>query len=192
MQGPLRTPSPFLWVSTLARRGVVPRVAGQRMQAFWSDVIPETRFITQGAGSTIGSVAVGGTATTRVTIARLRGSCFAHLDSGAITEGALVGIGLILVKEEAFTVGGVASMPSPLSDANQSWLWHQVIVLGPSVSATDDGGDMSRNARILIDSKAQRKMQAGDTLAFVSEVEITAGSPTVDLQAAVRFMALLP
>ena len=162
------------------------------MQAQWSNVIPETRGITQGAGKTLGSVAVGATALDRLTLARVRGSAYVHLDSGAVTEGALVGMGLIVVKAPAFTVGGVASMPGPLADVEQSWLWHQIFVLGPSVSATDDGGDMSRNARVIIDSKAQRKLQQEDTVAFVTEVTITAGSPTVDFQAACRFMVLIP
>ena len=83
-------------------------------------------------------------------------------------------------------------MPGPLTDANQSWVWHRMLTLGPAVTATDDGGDLSRNIQFEIDSKAQRKMQAEDTLAFVAEGIILAGTPTWDIMANARCMFLLP
>ena len=82
-------------------------------------------------------------------------------------------------------------MPTPLSDPEASWLWHNIMVLGPAVSATDDGGDISRNYRAEIDTKAMRKVQIGNELAFVWEGQILAGSPTFDGHAAARLMALL-
>ncbi len=102
-----------------------------------------------------------------------------------------VALGLIVVKSEAFSIGGVTALPGPLTDIEQSWLWHHIFTMGPAVSATDDGGDISRNSRVMIDSKAQRKMQSEDTLAFVVEATIEAGSPTFDVSAAVRFMVLM-
>ncbi len=113
------------------------------------------------------------------------------MDAGAALDTYELGLGLIVVKEEAFSTGGPTAMPSPLSDIEQSWVWHHIFTLGPAVVATDDGADMSRNVRIEIDSKAQRKMQVGDTLAFVWEGVVLTGTPTIDGFAAIRHMALL-
>ena len=160
------------------------------MQAFWSAFRLESKAITL-SGASLGTAA-GLTATGRLTIARIRGTAFAHLDAGAVLDAALCGVGIIVVKEEAFTIGGVTAMPGPLTDIEQAWIWHHMFTLGPAVVAADDGSDISRNDRVVIDSKAQRKMQAGDTLAFVFEVAVIAGSPSVDVYAAARVMALLP
>ena len=162
------------------------------MQAAWSPVVIEIRALAQGTQATIGSTATAALVTQRSTMARLRGSGYVHLDAGAALDSITVAIGIIVVKAEAFTVGGVASMPGPLTDIEQAWVWHRLLALGPAVSATDDGGDLSRNIQFEIDSKAQRKVQAGDAIAFVAEGVILAGSPTWDIQAHVREMALLP
>ena len=162
------------------------------MQAFWAAVVPEIRAVAQGSQPTLGATSVGITALDRITLARIRGRGFVHLDAGAALDSITVAIGLIVVKTEAFVTGGVTAMPGPLTDPEQSWVWHQLLPLGPAVSATDDGGDLSRNIQFEIDSKAQRKMQTEDTLAFVAEGAILAGSPTWDLQAHCRCMFLIP
>ncbi len=166
--------------------------AARRMQAAWGSVMVESRVVALGGGGSLGAVANGAVFTERVTIARIRGHGYIHLDAGAALDAYVMAVGLIIVKEEAFTVGGVGSMPIPFTDINQSWLWHGLFPLGPAVTATDDGGDMSRNVRFEIDSKAQRKVQAGDALAFVWEGRVSAGTPTADAFAATRHMALLP
>jgi len=164
---------------------------GRRMQARWGNVMVETRAVGS-AGATLGATTIGAAALTRLTIARIRGSAFCHLDAGAALDSMQVALGLIVVKDEAFTVGGVTSMPGPFTDIEQSWIWHHIFTMGPAVVAADDGADISRNDRVIIDSKGQRKIQEGDVLAFVWESETLAGSPTFDGQAAVRFMTLLP
>ncbi len=170
-----------------ARRSLV---SGPRRQGHWSDVVVETMQTALGAGAALGGVTFGALINVRETLVRVRGSAYVHLDAGAALDAQVVALGLIVVKAEAFSVGGVASMPGPLTDIEQSWLWHHIFVMGPAVTATDDGGDISRNSRIEIDSKAQRKVQAGDAVAFVWETTVNAGSPTIDGSAAVRLMFL--
>ncbi len=83
-------------------------------------------------------------------------------------------------------------MPNPFTDPEQSWLWHHIFTMGPAQSTGESGQDISRNDRVVIDSKAQRKLQAEETLAFVWESQTLAGSPTFDGFAACRFMVLIP
>jgi len=161
------------------------------MQAAWSPARVETRAVGS-AGATLGATAVGAAILERQTIVRIRGSAYCHMDAGAALDSMVVALGLILVKTEAFSIGGVTSMPGPLTDLEQSWIWHHLFVLGPAVVAADDGADISRNDRVSIDSKAMRKTQVGETLAFVWESVTLAGSPTFDGLATVRNMLLLP
>ena len=163
---------------------------GAKRQAFWSPVMVETRVVALGAAASLGATSVGETAQERLTLVRVRGEAFVTLDAGSVFDSMQVALGLIVVKTEAFVVGGAASMPGPITDIEQSWLWHHIFVMGPAVVAADDGADISRNVRVEIDGKAQRKMQAEETLAFVWEATILAGSPTIDGQAAVRSMFL--
>jgi len=164
---------------------------GRRMQAQWSPINVESRAVGS-SGATLGASSTGAAATVRQTLARIRGSAYCHLDAGAALDSMTVAVGIIIVKTEAFTVGGVTSMPGPLTDIEQSWIWHHIFTMGPAVSATDDGGDISRNDRVIIDSKAQRKFQVGEVLAIVWESVVLAGTPTFDGFASVRNMVLLP
>ena len=173
----------------MAGRRVVPVVRGKRMQAAWGPVNIRTR-ITGGTTPTLGSTSDAALFTERVTIARLRGSVYVHMDAGAALDTMEVALGLIVVKEPAFTAG-IASVPSPIVEIEQSWIWHHLFTMGPAVTATDDGGDISRNMRIEIDSKAQRKVQAGDILTFVWDTVILSGSPSFDGFASIRNMVLL-
>ncbi len=166
-------------------RVVVPA----KRQATWSTVIIESRALGIGTAKTLGVTAIGAAAGIRSTVARFRGSAYCHLDAGAALDTMTVALGLIIVKDTAFAAG-VASMPGPFSEPEASWIWHHIFSMGPAVTATDDGGDISRNDRVVIDSKAMRKIQDSETIAFVWEGQILAGSPTFDGYAAVRFLLL--
>ncbi len=135
--------------------------------------------------ASLGNQSVGVVANERLTIVRLRGHGFVHLDAGALLDSAVVGIGLIVSPTEAFTAG-VSSVPSPLTDMEAPWIWHEVFAMGPAVLATDDGADLSRNVQFTIDNKAMRKFRTDEELGFVVEADIITGSPTVDIFVAAR------
>ena len=159
------------------------------MQADWSDIILRSRVLAQGATQVLGT-GVALEFLQRVTLARLRGNAVVHMDPGAAGDSMVVGLGAVLVSDDAFTAGS-ASVPSPLDDADYSWIYHQLFVLGPAISATEVSELGLQNVRVEIDSKAQRKCVPGQVLTFVWDAVIIAGSPTYDGNAAVREMALL-
>jgi len=140
----------------------------------------DLRRIGMGTNSTLGDQATAVVALERLTLVRLRGSGFIHMDAAAALDSMIIACGIIIVSSEAFTAG-VGSVPTPLSDMDRDWVWHSLFVLGPAVVATDDGGDISRNVRFEIDNKAMRKFRTDETLAFVAEGEIVAGAPTADI-----------
>ena len=151
----------------------------------WGSFIIDIRAVSLGNSTSLGNQSTGAVASERLTIVRMRGGGFVHLDAGAALDSMEVGLGLIVVPEEV-AIAGVASAPTPLTDLDAPWLWVEVFQLGPAVSGTDDGGDISRNFRFEIDSKAMRKFRTDEELLFVAESAILAGSPTADVQAGVR------
>ncbi len=164
------------------------------MQAAWGNIVAESR-LTGMAGSTasLGSTSVGAVLSiNRGTLARVRGSVVGHMVPVAANAAGLLAVGLIVSKSEAFSVGGITSVPSPFTDVDDSWLWHHIFAFGPAIDAAEDGDDLLQTSRILIDSKAQRKMQTDDTIHFVWESKIDAGAPTWEGYAACRIMVLLP
>ena len=137
------------------------------------------------AGTSVGNQSTGVVANERLTIVRLRGHGFIHMDAGAALDSTVVGIGLIVAPTEAFSAG-VGSVPTPLADMEAPWIWHDIFALGPAVVATDDGADLSRNVQFTIDNKAMRKFRADEELGFVIETDVLAGTPTVDVFAVAR------
>ena len=161
------------------------RVGSQARLTEWGAFEVAIRFVGLGTSATAGAQSVGAIAAERLTLIRLRGHGFFHLDAGAAADSMIVAIGLIIVPTEARTAG-VGSVPTPLSDMEAPWIWHEIFTLGPAVSATDDGGDLSRNVQFAIDGKAMRKFRTDEELTFIAEAEIVAGSPTCDGAAVVR------
>ncbi len=151
----------------------------------WGSFEVMGRVLGLGTAASIGNQSTGVIALERLTIVRLRGHGILHLDAGAAFDSMVVGIGLIVAPTEAFTAG-VASLPSPLTDMEAPWIWHDTFVLGPAIAATDDPGDLTRTVQFEIDNKSMRKFRTNEELGFVFEGDIVAGSPTFDAFVAAR------
>ena len=175
----------------MARRFASRQAIAPRRKAEWSDVLVHSRILAQGAAQGLGSTAVGIEFTQSVTLARLRGNALFSLDVGAAGDSIVAGLGLIVVPENAFTVGGAAAMPSPINDLEAGWMWHQLVMLGPTQGGTDEEASIPQNFRVEIDVKAMRKVGPDELLGFVWDGQILAGTLTYDGMAAVRVMALL-
>ena len=83
-------------------------------------------------------------------------------------------IGMIKVSLQAFTAGA-ASIPGPLADPEQDWIVHRAgVAMG--VAAADPAADaVAALQNFEIDSKAQRKCNAGDVLVWMAEGSGAAG-----------------
>ena len=120
------------------------------------------------------------------TLMRSRGSWLAVIDGPTDQDLKCVGAGLIIVFDEAFAAG-VAAVLSPTDDLNAPWLWHDFITLNAK-SATQEAAIGSGVYRGVIDSKAMRKVHSNETLIFVVDGINLAGTPFVDVSAAVRIL----
>ena len=172
------------------RRGTA--VAARRMQPQWSAVLTRSRVAALATtGISIGTVGVASEATTKHTLTRVRGTAKVHLIPNAVSNTMIVAVGLIVVSADAFAVGA-AAVPGPITDIDSAWIWHHAFTLGPTQAAAEAGDAIDQYDRVAIDSKAQRKLSPGDTVAFVWEALSLSGTPTADGVVAVRELILLP
>ncbi len=155
----------------------------------WSDIKVMTEVQAIGTTTILGNVSVGAEAVVQQTIVRIRGQAMAHIVAGAASDSKIVGLGLIIVSTEAFAAGS-ASIPSPIEDMDESWLWHHLFIFGPTVGVESQGYDMLTTQRVEIDSKSQRKFGTNKVLCFVWDGENHAGTPTGEGIAAIRNLVL--
>ncbi len=112
-----------------------------------------------GAGA-IAAIDVGGSGT----ITRIRGEVFGQLDAGAVDERAVLACGLLVMTDDAVTAG---AFPEPSTDGSLPWIWHGFLTLssGAGASAAEDAG----YDRLTLDSKAMRRVKAGEQLIFLAD-----------------------
>ena len=155
-----------------------------RRQFAWSPSLVQTEIQALSSVATLGNVTFGVVFDERVTLARVRGNWAVHMIPAAASDSMIIALGLIVVQISAFTAGA-ASMPSPATDLGAEWVWHQLIVMGPSVG-TEDVTALDQFQHGQIDSKAMRKIDSSEVLAFIWDGIQVAGVPTADGQAAIR------
>ncbi len=123
------------------------------------------------------------------TLVRLRGMIGASLDSGGIDERVLVAMGLIIVSENAAAAGG-GSVPHPLADGEDDWIWHGWLWLTSQAEASVS--DEALFQRVHVDSKAMRKVRVSEQMVFVAEVaQVTDQTGTFDLTAGFRLLGMV-
>jgi len=126
------------------------------------------------------------------TIVRLRGELQARLTSAdAVNSGLENAIGFCRVTEEAFNAG-VASVPSPITDADwDGWMYHRYFTLKASAAADLTGPSSGVAIRLEIDSKAMRKLALSDVLVAVVE-SVESGTAVEQMDLRTRVLLKLP
>ena len=122
----------------------------------------------------------GAQAQVSLTTVRIRGTVGAVLDTGGINEAVMVRFGLVKVTGDAFAAGAT-SIPGPGSDREADWIWTGQLFLDSGAEAAIVTENLS--AQLSVDTKAMRKLRAGDTFAFMAETlaaEITDQGGTLD------------
>ncbi len=115
---------------------------------------------------------------TPLTLVRVRGEIVVASDQESASEMAIGAFGICIVKEAA-RVAGVASLPAPATDADdsiwQTWSpWSVRMSFGTAV-----GFQMPAGQHYEIDSKAMRKLDTGDAIAVLAENTSSVGAQIV-------------
>jgi len=126
-------------------------------------------------------------ATAATTLMRSRGAVLLSLIDQAVGDQKVVGLGLIVVTEAAVAAGGSA-LPSPISVPEAEWVWHQYVPL-QSQTVTEDPSTGEGTARIIIDSKAMRKMKPNESLVLVLDAADLAGSVSAMVTGGIRALS---
>ena len=128
-----------------------------------------------------------------LTLVRVRGELWITLSTvdAALSGFPQVAVGICNVTENAFGAGATA-IPAPITDINwDGWLWFwQGRFTSPSGTLTDADG--ATNARIVIDSKAMRKVHVTDTLVGVIQTTGEIGTATMVANMETRVLDKLP
>ncbi len=115
------------------------------------------------------------------TIVRNRGELLVSIDGPVDGDKAVAAFGLIIASDSQVAAGATA-FPSPATDLDANWLWHSFATM--LVQAAGDDGTIS--TRLMIDSKAMRKVKQNDQLVLVADMVRESGTPTVDYAGGIR------
>ncbi len=122
------------------------------------------------------------------TIVRIRGRMAAITDASSTPGGfGLVSMGMILVTETAFAAGAI---PDPLTDIGDDWIWWDQGIIG---SQADDviGGAVTID-RIVVDSKAMRKVQINLVLVFRCQLTTSESVMVANITGSIRVLLKAP
>jgi len=122
-----------------------------------------------------------------ITLLRSRGELMFAAIPDAAGDDDVIGVGLIVVSDASAGVGG-ASVPGPINDLSAPWIWHTFVPLLASGAAVD-GASIGENARVVIDSKAMRKIGLAESLILVVEAS-TGTFASITVTGGLRALAL--
>jgi len=143
------------------------------------------------AGTTI--VGTGQLATIKQTIVRIRGAITLWLPVvtaiGDGFSGVTVGIGI--VSFEAFTAGA-GSMPSPISDPDwPGWIYYENLGAFVGLETTEVARGPMGAARVVIDTKAMRKIGINEIVFGAVAATAEVGTATLSFVMRTRMLAKL-
>jgi len=122
------------------------------------------------------------------TITRTRGKLTTTTDSSSTPGGiGRVNMGLILVTETALAASAI---PLPGTDVGNDWLWIDSAVVGSQ--ADDQIGGAVTVERMVVDSKAMRKVNNNQALVLVLQLTACEGTIVVNVCGSLRFLLKAP
>ena len=123
----------------------------------------------------------------QVTLARTRGLCELRLTAAsAAIDGYFGAVGICKISTTAAGIG-ITAIPGPVSEMSwDGWLWHDFFGVHAGKTPEADGVGYQR---LMIDSKAMRKIDPDEVFAAVIEVtEIGTASLVINLDTRMLFL----
>jgi len=148
--------------------------------------------IISSSGSTIWTSGVALVSEPQATIVRIRGLVTFTLQAASgIGDGFQGALGFGVMTTAAFTAG-VASIPTPVTEAEwDGWMFHQFFDVRAVTATIADGSNAVGNVfRMPIDTKAMRIIGDSQTLVPVIEV-VESGTASMEMQGETRLLLKL-
>jgi len=148
------------------------RVTARRLTT-WTELEATSTNITSAGGTILNSLNAALLAKRPFTVIRTHLMYQVTSDQIAASESYLGAVGIAVASEQA-VAAGVASVPTPATDASsEAWFLHEwftgEIIFGTGVGFTENN-QMNR-----VDSKAMRKVDDGENLYMAVELELLSG-----------------
>ncbi len=165
-------------------------VRGVRRETLWIGVTPTNTNLTAGQATTILVLGAAGLALRPFTIVRTHIFWGVRSDQVATSENYAAGISGAVVSDQANAIG-VTAVPTPITDIDSDMFWFWDFAFG----CLEIGGTPTTfnelGTKKTIDSKAMRKVENGQDVAFVVEDEPTIGTDGCIVAASGRMLVKL-
>ena len=165
-------------IHTSNRSGFIRRAGVRRRETIWASIARLNAVLASSAdASLMASLNAAALALRPFTIVRTRGTWLVRSDQSAASELYIGNLGMAVVSDQAIAIG-VTAVPTPATDLasdlwflSEQWLGRFDLV-GTSI--------MSEVTSKVVDSKAMRKVEEGQDIAFVAEAGIGGGGINMD------------
>jgi len=159
----------------MARNFRGPQRVGAKRLSSWFEFSTGSTTMTAAGGTLIASLNAAGLAMRPFTVVRTHVELALLSDQSGANELQVAAFGFAVVSDQATAVG-VTAIPTPLTDlASDLWYLHQIIYADESVVT-----DRTRpQTRVSVDSKAMRKVDIGQDIVIVAEIDAVTGSGAV-------------
>jgi len=163
----------------MARRHFRGR-SGQKREHSWFDIPAASVALVAAGGTIYASLTAAELARRPFTIVRTHLTAHLQSDQGAASELQVAALGLAVVTDQA-AAAGVGSVPTPVTDDDSdNWFVHKYMISNFTfASGVGFGEGLSAGTLFEIDSKAMRKVNDGDDIVVVGEVDAVAGSGVI-------------
>ena len=175
------------------RRGFPARSRSLVRKTVWGFGPDAAQIALSATGSTLFTTGIVLNNLAQVTIVRIRGLCAIQLLTvDAVGAGFFGAIGIGIVSTPAFTAG-IASVPTPITEANwEGWMFHQFFDVRSLTTTLGDGANAVKAVEnMVIDTKAMRKFGQDETLMAVVEV-FESTNASMELTSDMRVLVKLP
>ena len=142
---------------------------GSRLRKVWSSFGLSDNVAITTTQIILGSVDIPIGGALEATVLRIRGEYLVMGVPNAANDSDVIGLGIIVVRNEAFDAGGV-SVPGPISQiGSDSWMWHSITPIDAMGLTAESAVSLTSNRRVIVDSKAMRKVPEGSTVILVGQ-----------------------
>ncbi len=124
------------------------------------------------------------------TVVRIRGEVIVAISAavGANGANANITLGMKLTTASAFAAGG-ASVESPNTEIGSDWIWWNAVPMRAASTAAPSNPDgIGLLARVVVDSKAMRKVGPNQVLILVAHNVVGGSTMTVALSGTIRVL----